>query len=276
MLGKLIKHELVATGRLLLPLHGILLVISVIGWLLLNLRVFDQHVGMGLMMLIVYILFIFSIAVATDIYLAVRFYKNLFSDEGYLSFTLPVKPYIHLWSKGITMTIWMLINVIMTVVSSCILMLYQNVLGEFISELGVLDWGMLENVGLSGLGIATFVLMYVVVTIFFSVTTITVSICIGQLANSHKAAASIVTFFVIQVCYQVIGSIVASFTMMDSIFKMSADTLDEDINTTIESAKMIVDMYADMFLVVLIMTAILSVIFYIVSHYIVCKRVNLQ
>ena len=186
MLGKLIKHELAATGRLLLPMQGILLFISIVGWLLLNLKVFDEHIEIGISMLILYILFIYAIAVATNIYLAVRFYKNLFTDEGYLSFTLPVKPYMHLWSKGICMAIWQVVNTVMIVLSVCILMCYQNILGEVITKLKTVDWSVLGELGLSLPGIISFLVAFFIISGLFGITSIFASVCIGQLANTKQ------------------------------------------------------------------------------------------
>lgn len=281
MLGKLVKHEMAATGRLLFPLQGILLIISVVGWLLLNLRIFDEHVEVGVIMLIFYIMFIYAIAVATNIYLAVRFYKNLFTDEGYLSFTLPVKPYMHLWSKGISMAIWQVINMVMVVLSVCILLCYQNILGEVISELWNTDWSVLGEVGLSLPGIICFSVAYLIISGLFSITAIFVSVCIGQLANTYKAAASIVTYVIIQICYQIISSILSSITMMGDLFGTTMDAMYDDMSMVVEYsdqyyAASMVDMYANTFWVTMIFAGILSVIFYIVSHIIVCKRVNLQ
>lgn len=279
MLGKMIKHELAATGRILLPLQGILLIISVIGWLLLNLKVFDEHVEIGITMFMFYILFIFAIAVATQIYLAVRFYKNLFTDEGYLSFTLPVKPYMHLVSKGISMAIWQMINVTMTVISVAILMLYQNILGELISACSEIDWGYLGEVGLTVPGLIGFGVAFYVISLFFSITTVFVSVCIGQLANTYKAAASIVAYVVIQVCYQIITSIITSITMVGDMFGITTDVMYEEMAagySEIELVRSVIDMYKHTFLSVMIISGVLSVIFYIVSHIIVSKRVNLQ
>ena len=41
------------------------------------------------------------------IFILIRYYKNFFSDEGYLTFTLPVTPHELLWSKIISAMVWM-------------------------------------------------------------------------------------------------------------------------------------------------------------------------
>lgn len=43
------------------------------------------------------------------ILLGYRYYKNMFTDEGYLTFTLPVTPTQNLWAKLITGTVWQIL-----------------------------------------------------------------------------------------------------------------------------------------------------------------------
>ena len=51
-----------------------------------------------------------GISFATSLLTAIRFYKNLFSDEGYLTLTLPVTRGQHLFSKTIVGTAWCLLD----------------------------------------------------------------------------------------------------------------------------------------------------------------------
>ena len=95
MLKKLLKYDWKSVSLLLLILHGILLVYTLIGRLGIAFGISTSTdtlaasvttvygIAAGLYIL-VYVLFIFAIVVATYVYLAIRFQKNLFSDEGYL------------------------------------------------------------------------------------------------------------------------------------------------------------------------------------------------
>lgn len=110
MLKKLLKYDWKSVSLLLLILHGILLVYTLIGRLgiafglsgagdtMVSSVTTMYGIAAGLYIL-VYVLFIFAIVVATYVYLAIRFQKNLFSDEGYLTHTLPVSPAKLIWSK---------------------------------------------------------------------------------------------------------------------------------------------------------------------------------
>lgn len=93
MLGKLIKHEFKAVTNVMLLINGCTLLLSLIGcltfvsplWELEN----DYIPMMAAFSVIVYYIAIIAISFASAIYLMLRFYKNLYTDEGYLMHTLP-------------------------------------------------------------------------------------------------------------------------------------------------------------------------------------------
>ena len=98
MLGKLIKYEFKATGRILLPLYGALLVFALINRLLFRSSL-DETINntFGTIGGIANILSVFAygctmaaVFVVTFFVIVQRFYKNILGDEGYLMNTLPV------------------------------------------------------------------------------------------------------------------------------------------------------------------------------------------
>ncbi len=62
--------------------------------------------------------------VFTMILVFVRFYKHFFTDEGYLTFTLPVKRSTHLFSKTLNAAIWLSAHSVLTVLSYVLLVLF--------------------------------------------------------------------------------------------------------------------------------------------------------
>lgn len=93
MLGKLIKHEFRATGRLMAPLFGAMLLLAVfvrVSDLILSaadVPVFFE--ALNSLLLIVYVLAILSVTVFSTVLMIKRFHQNFLTDEGYLMFTLP-------------------------------------------------------------------------------------------------------------------------------------------------------------------------------------------
>lgn len=111
MLGKLIKHEFRATGRIILPLFAVLTVLSAAAGF--SMRSIEFTEDMPAIIEIVSALMtagFFAVAVATVVIayaiMISRFYKNLLGDEGYLMLTLPVSAHSHIWAKLIVSVIW--------------------------------------------------------------------------------------------------------------------------------------------------------------------------
>ncbi len=108
MLGKLFKYEWRSISKLLLPIHGFVLLFALLSRFyftisggtdaLLNT---DSTIIGTLTMLLIFalVIVISSIAIFTYIYSGYHFYKNVFTDQGYLTNTLPVTPSQLLLSK---------------------------------------------------------------------------------------------------------------------------------------------------------------------------------
>ncbi len=96
MLKKLLKHEWKETWRipaLACALMIILTLVSVICFTRMSPPANADELNAGAFVLMMfYVLTISCVSVVVSIYIAVRFYKNLYTDEGYLMHTLPVTP----------------------------------------------------------------------------------------------------------------------------------------------------------------------------------------
>ena len=88
------KYEMRSQSRLLLPLHALLLLASILGrFFITGKEVYGA--GSTVVFVILITLYLFSlvgISTGTQLFISVRFSQSLFSDEGYLAFTLPVTP----------------------------------------------------------------------------------------------------------------------------------------------------------------------------------------
>ena len=158
MLGKLLKHEFRATGRIMLPLIGAELLLSVLAGL--SVRGLDRIQNMNflgvtyVMTLIVFFLGLFAVGVVALVLMIQRFYRNLLRDEGYLSMTLPVSVDEHIWSKLIVSFVWFAAVGLLSVLA----MLVMMAVGSRISFVGDLNFRELfdrlrELVRLIGAGI---------------------------------------------------------------------------------------------------------------------------
>ena len=101
MLGKLIKYDLKATAKVFLLLHIVYFIICLASRFLFMDRLdFNGDKDLLLAQIIVFssamlILFVL-VNSGTWLLFTVRFYRNLFSKEGYLTWTLPASGVQHL------------------------------------------------------------------------------------------------------------------------------------------------------------------------------------
>ena len=102
MFLKLLKHELRASGRALLPLFGGLILMALLArgsiWLLST----SQNSVTGVLsgsLIVLFILGCFGVVIVTAVLMMVRFARSVHGDEGYLTNTLPVSEHAILLSR---------------------------------------------------------------------------------------------------------------------------------------------------------------------------------
>ena len=120
MLGKVMKHEMKATWKVLFPLAMVLVGVTLIGMLMMKMQVFETDIGalVGLAMLLLYIIGLIALSVTAFIFLLVRFYHSMYGAEGYLSHTLPVTTFSLINGKLLVAVFWHAITSILVYVSA--------------------------------------------------------------------------------------------------------------------------------------------------------------
>lgn len=261
MLGKLIKHELNASGRIFLPLYFIILVLSLVNRALSTINTLSGPLNtIRGFMIAAYVLSIVATLIVTFVIMILRFYKNLMSDEGYLMFTLPVKSSQLIGSKLITSFIWNIASIII-VACSLLIMLgtskNMNLLREFI------DFAMM---GLKASFGSTYILLIVefiimmVVSLINQILLIYVSIAIGHLFNGHKVLGSFVSYIAISTIIQILVTIILM------IWARIADS-------TLDGLEAIPQ---QVFPFSIIFSLICNFIFYYGTNYIFNRKLNLE
>ena len=136
MLGKLIKYENKALSKIISPLCIGVIIVSVFAAVMLKIDLSIKNwLGEGnsvttTLQVATSVLFAFSvIAIASASFVALfllmqRYYKNLFTDEGYLTFTLPVKTNQIIISKAIGAALWSVVSVICVAVAAFIISVF--------------------------------------------------------------------------------------------------------------------------------------------------------
>ncbi len=131
MLGKLLKYEF----KSLLHDLGVLYLV----WMSLTVLVSILYKGIfSIPKLIETVLlaswiisFIAALVTTMVVIIDRRFYKNFYGAEGYFTLSLPIKTSTHIWSKVITVTIWMLLILLFGFVVMMIMTLTEDSLGVY-------------------------------------------------------------------------------------------------------------------------------------------------
>lgn len=221
---KLLKYDLKATSRLIIPITIISLVLGLISRILLGASAkqaidsFNSNTSLMYMltglatMLVFFILIILSIVIFWVI--VTNFWSSLFSDEGYLYHTLPVKPYQLLLSKLLCANIWQILMLFviiiftagaLTLIPKEEIMSFINNFSSFMTEIPYADAVKLVNM----------IIMYAILA-FLSVNVqyliIFMSMAAGQLVNEHKKLVSFGCYIGISIGIQTISqSLTAMF-----------------------------------------------------------------
>ena len=123
MLKKLMKYDLRSIFRFTLPMYAIIAVLGVLScgafvgiYAMLESSEYSTSVGIVLISVVFAFFALFMMAVISVVAAAfmpfVHFYRHLFSDEGYLTLTLPAKMSDHLLSKTVTVFISGILSIV--------------------------------------------------------------------------------------------------------------------------------------------------------------------
>ena len=279
MLRKLIKYDFKALSRYLIVIHAMLLITAVLGRLLFVGRLMSDPGRLSnagaiatIIGIIIYVILFMTAVFGTMLMIAICFYKNLYSDEGYLTHTLPVTRGQLLISKTVSGSVWMLLDMMMVILSLFILVLTRPVLDSFSSSWDELlsAMGFPASTGYGKILLAFAVLF--IVSAVGNVVLIYVSITIGQLFSNHRVLGAVVVYFVINTIVSIICSIAGTVFSMSS-FIHSAD---ESSFVMMVNDGVIYQVYARLFLFSLVLEIILAIGAYTVTYLLMQKKLNLN
>ena len=208
MLGKLIKYELKATARILIPLYIALLSFALINKLLIG---NSNNIDSNLFGAIPIMISIFSYGVTmaavfiiTFFVIVQRFYKNLLGDEGYLMNTLPVKPWKNILSKLIVSIVWSIVSGIVAILSILIMAYSKDMFSNISSRIAEFIIYLQEGY----YGVVIELIIYGFVSMISSTLLLYLSISIGHLFNKRRILASFGGFIVLNMIISSIKGVI--------------------------------------------------------------------
>jgi hypothetical protein len=261
MLSKLMKYELKATSRILIPLYLVLLVISLVNRIIYtpnrnveSFRIIDQF------LLSIHATFIGVVLIVTVIYMIIRFYKNLLTDEGYLMFTLPVKVNQLITSKLLITMLWLLISVIVVMSSLFITFANPEFLSNAMKAISMAIQDLNREFGGKWIMVFTQIIIMALLGIISHILLVYVSIALGQLWSKHRIIGSFVSYMVI---YTAIQFILIILFIPFGVFVSDNQTSASTLSTVI----------FPMIIVVITLECVAS---FFVTNYIFKRRLNLE
>ncbi|MDR3051979.1 MAG: hypothetical protein LBU67_09715 [Oscillospiraceae bacterium] len=123
MLGKLLRNELKATGRLFLILYALLALMTgfyKVSRLLPTRFVVTQSIMVAVSTAL-YVVIVVGVVAMSFVIMVQRFYKNLLGDEGYLMHTLPVTAGQHILAKLMVSLLWNVLSFALVLLSVALL-----------------------------------------------------------------------------------------------------------------------------------------------------------
>ena len=213
MLGNLIKYDLKYGMRVFVLLQCVQLIAAVIGRYFfferLDFHASPERLISSLYPLFLFIMLIFSIvSFGTMLLIAARFYTNLFTDEGYLTWTIPVSPIQQLWGKLLSGSIWYALGILFTGLSFVILLSGKNTCAAYLEIAPEVT----EALGMSLARFSCMMFVESLLTTFSSVLMIYFCIVIGQLLPSHRLLGAVIAYFALYFSIMAVinGSMLAS------------------------------------------------------------------
>lgn len=276
MLKKLVKHEFKNTSKIMLAIYALVAVVTLLGTI--SFAFMEKYENsdfagyLGASILVLYVLSIFALFIVTYVYMCVHFYKTMYSDQGYLTHTLPVSPLANLHVKIGVSFCWLVCSCLVMLLS-LLLLLIGATQGEFFSIFTAENIALLNaefaELDMTLGGIITLMIVSTLLSCVSYLLMVFASISIGQLFNQNKIGFSIIAGIAIYFVQQIAGTLLVSIVMVSS----SSSLLDTGVYVETDVPAML---WNQTIVSSLILSLIFCVALYVTCNIIVRKHINLD
>ncbi|HJC57526.1 MAG TPA: hypothetical protein H9700_09195 [Candidatus Eisenbergiella intestinipullorum] len=277
MLSRLIRHEWKETWRIPVISFIVIIFLTLVCFICFRQMeppVDEDSINAGaFVIMMLYCLLISSISMVVTIYIAIRFYKNLYTDEGYLMHTLPVTPRQLILSKLLVAALWVFVLSILALWAICCILLFGLPAMTPVDMSVVMPVLMEIFPQIFGMGPVAFLLFYTVLSLvsaFSSVLIAYAAVSLGQLFSRHKIMASIL-------CYIGFTMLVQTATTALMTPSLTRLVLSQDmVNETSQIPSYFGAYMREILLISMAGSVICAVISYILTEYIMRRQLNLD
>lgn len=225
MFRKLCKYEFKSMARTLAPIYLAVIAVSLVNALMLGASFSGGYIQSAVfgsfwsrlvgvlhgVSLFVYFGVMVALGVLTLIVIIQRFYKGLLSDEGYLMFTLPVKPWQLIAAKGTAAFVMSLASGLTALVSILILAVGAAGPADLIRTLtSPYLWSQIGHILSAYPAWPVFVLELIVLIIVSGLAQLYhlyCSMAIGHLTSKHRIALSLAAYVAMSMVLSIVSSL---------------------------------------------------------------------
>ena len=288
MLGKLFKHEWKSTWKVGGMMMLGLVLVSLFGWLSFQAPMWqsmknDSYYSgfsmwdlFSIATLIMYVIMLIGLSYGIFIYMGVRFYKTMYTDEGYLTHTLPVSKHQILVSKILNSGLWYVLMDLGVILSVFILVFsmigaffpegygWADLWREIESDMDFVDEMFRDIFGMSMNGYFWMTSVMSLISPFCTVTILFGAISIGQLFTKHRVLMAIVSYVGILIINSMVSSLVQSFVSVSQMTRYITDD-------AMAGGYMNMTMWLSALL-----SLVEAAILYFVSYHVTSKKLNME
>ena len=265
MLRKLMKHEFRATGRVMGPLFGLLLIAAIaarfsVGVLLESSARFLNLLG-GLFTT-AFVIAIVGVCVMSLVLMINRFRTNLLGDEGYIMFTLPASVHQQIWSKLIVSAVWFIATGLAVVAAGFILVAQQGFWLEIRRGFAEIFRLLTAYYAFNGTAFLFELLALIFVGCCVLCLEFYAAMAIGHSFAAHKVLYSVLSFLGLQFVMQLLsGGILVGTNYDFLVVALPSDG--------------VLAMHSVM-LTMIVSTAVFGAVYYVITTMFLKKRLNLE
>lgn len=269
MLRKLMKYEIKATGRTLLPLYGVLLIFAIINKIFIGGSFSGERLDFlgGIPMILsifAYGCTMAAVFIVTLFIIIQRFYKNLLGDEGYLMNTLPVEVWKNILSKLLIAMLWIIVSVFVAILSILIMGADLHSISTFFHEFKEAVSQAYSQIGINIYILPIEAILAGLSQIIMDVTLIYASISLGHLFNKRKILASFGAFIVLNI-------------IMNTITTSIAKTLEPSFTTKFQNiTPSSLGVLHQVILIALVINLVFFAIYFFITNYVTKNKLNLE
>lgn len=266
MLKKLYKHEFYSLFRNLFPIYaalGLFAVTCKLSMLIdIDNYIFEAVTGFSVTFYIISILAMFIVGM---VIIVMRFYKNLLSSEGYLTFSLPFTATQHITCKLICAVSMISVNLIAVILSLLIVGAGTDAMSEIFNTFKLMFNDMFAE--LSVFNIILFILQIIVILLLSAFQLIVMfyaAMSIGQQYKS-KIGGSVLAYIVLYVASEIFSTVAVMPFMLIYGNDFENYLFSAGINAV------------QIFLIIpMVLSLILITAYYIITCYFLGKKLNLE